>query len=73
MPRKHFKSTGFSTLPEEIVQAVDQLVKDKKFRAEMRAKGYVRITKSLVYRIAILDFLESKGYSRDRIFAVEGK
>ena len=73
MPRKDYKSTGFSTLPEEIVKAVNRLIEDKKFQAEMKARGYARITKSLVYRIAILEFLESKGYSRDQIFAVEGK
>ena len=61
MPRKGYKSTGRNSLPNEIVEAIDKLKEDPKFIREMKMRGITRISRSLVIRIAVLDFLKRKG------------
>ena len=61
MPRKGYKSTGRNSLPNEIVEAIDKLKEDPKFIREMRMRGVTRISRALVIRIAVLDFLKRKG------------
>ena len=60
-PRKGYKSTGRNSLPDEIVEAIDKLKEDPKFIREMKMRGITRISRALVIRIAVLDFLKRKG------------
>lgn len=61
MPRKGYKSTGRNSLPNEIIEAIDKLKEDPKFIREMKMRGMTRISRALVIRIAVLDFLKRKG------------
>lgn len=61
MPRKGYKSTGRNSLPNDIIEAIDKLKEDPKFIREMKMRGITRISRALVIRIAVLDFLKCKG------------
>jgi hypothetical protein len=74
LPRKGYKSTGDSSLPQELINAIDRLKEDPKFIQEMRRKGFKRkISRALVLRIAILELLERRGVDTSEIFGTEGK
>jgi len=71
MPREGYRSTGSDSLPEPLVKAIDKLKKDPKFIAEMHRRGIRRISRALVIRIALTEFLEGKGITD--IYEAEGK
>jgi len=71
LPRKGYKSTGNSSLPEELIEAIDKLKKDPKFIREMKMKGITRISRALIIRIALLDLLKRRGIIQTS--DVEGK
>jgi len=58
-------------LPEELVKAIDKLMEDPAFIADMRKRGIRRISRALVIRIALHEFLERKGITG--IYEVEGR
>jgi len=62
MPTKGYKSEGKTSIPTEIIEAVDKLANDADFQREMRAKGFMHVSRALVVRIALLELLKSKGY-----------
>jgi len=71
MPREGYKSTGSDTLPEALMKAIDKLRNDPKFIAEMHRRGIRRISRALVIRIALTEFLEGKGITD--IYGEEGR
>ncbi len=72
MPRKGYTSIGHGSLPDEYVAAIDLLVKDPKFVWEMRAKGVMRISRSLVIRMASIPYLKDWCNDIIRVAEVEG-
>jgi len=61
MPRKGYTSTGSDSLPTELINAIEKLRTNPKFIADMKRKGIRRISRALVIRIAVTEYLESKG------------
>lgn len=62
MTRKGYKSEGKTSIPNEIIEAVDRLAKDVNFQKEMRSRGFMHISRALVVRVALLDLLKKYGY-----------
>lgn len=73
MPREGYKSTGSDSLPEPYIKAIKELMEDPKFIAEMHAEGHVRISRALVIRKALQDYLKGKGFDIGRISEAEDK
>ena len=61
LPRKDYKSIGYSSLPKEYVEAIDKLIEDPKFIREMKIAGFTRISRALVIRVALKDLFKRKG------------
>ena len=61
MPRKDYKSIGYTSLPKEYVEAIDRLLEDSKFIHEMKIAGFTRMSRALVIRVALKDLFERKG------------
>lgn len=61
MPRKGYTSTGKNSLPDEIVKGIDELKKDPEFIHEMRMQGITRISRALILRRALLEYLKKYG------------
>ena len=73
MPREGYTSAGSSSLPDEYVEAIKKLLKDEGYKREMRGKGHIRVTRALVIRMALRDYLKGKGIDIDRVSEAEGK
>jgi len=73
MPRKGYMSAGSSSLPDEYVEAIEKLKKSEDYKREMRAKGHVRVSRALVIRMALRDYLKGKGIDINRVSEAEGK
>jgi len=50
-----------TSFPQELVDAVEKLIKEPKFIAEMRSKGHFKVTRALVFRIAVQEYLKNRG------------
>jgi hypothetical protein len=61
LPKKGYVSTGNGSLPQEFIDAIEKLLKDSKYIAEMKAKGYARISRALVIRMSLIEYLKGKG------------
>jgi len=62
LPRPGYKTVAGRSLPEAYVQIMEKIKKDPKFIAMMQREGHVRITVSLVLRIAVKHLAEDMGY-----------
>jgi hypothetical protein len=61
LPRKGYTSIGSGSLEDELIVAIDRLLKDPKFIAEMKHRGIRRVSRALVIRTALIEFLEKWG------------
>jgi len=61
MPREGYRTVGKNSLPDELIEAIDKLRKNPKYIREMRLRGFRRISRALVIRMALLDYLADKG------------
>lgn len=73
MPRQGYKSTGNSSLPNQFIEGIEKLIKDPKYVREMRAKGFTRISRALVIRMALINYLRDKGINISQISEVEDR
>lgn len=48
-------------MEEELTKAIDRLLTDPKFVAAMRKRGIQRISRALVIRNALIEYLERQG------------
>ena len=68
LPKKGYVSTGNGSLPQEFIDAIEKLLNDQKYIAEMKAKGYARISRALVIRMSLINYLKDKGIDIGQTF-----
>ena len=73
MPREGYTSAGNSSLPKAYIKAIKMLMEDPGFIQQMERLGHVRVSRALVIRMALRDYLKGKGIDIDHVSAAEGK
>ena len=73
MPREGYKTVAGRSLPEAYIQAMKKIKEDPKFIVMMQREGHVRITVSLVLRIAIKNLAKDMGYDIGEVSDKEDK